>query len=65
MPLIRVTHAAHYDPEKKEEIMRDVTRAYARAAGCDPAKVWLILEEVERDDWSVGGEALSKARPKG
>lgn len=64
MPLIRVTHAAHYDQTKKDDIMREVTRAYAQASGCDPAKVWLILEEVNRDDWASGGTALSNVKPK-
>lgn len=64
MPLIRVTHAAHYDQSKKEEIMREITRVYADVTGCDQAKVWVILEEIERSDWSTGGAALSSAKPK-
>ncbi|KAB2865500.1 MAG: hypothetical protein F9K43_16970 [Bauldia sp.] len=59
MPLIRISHAARYDQPAKDRILADVTAAYAAAAGCDPAKVWVILEEIERTDWSTGGIALA------
>lgn len=39
--------------------MRDVTAAYSAASGCDPAKVWVILEEVDKADWSTGGSSLA------
>lgn len=59
MPLIRISHAATYDDSVKEAVMRDVTRAYAEATGCDPAKVWVIVEEVGKADWSTGGTSLA------
>lgn len=59
MPLIRVSHAARYNQAEKERIMRDVTAAYAAACGCDPAKVWVLLEEVEKTDWATGGASIA------
>lgn len=63
MPLIRVSYAGHYDQSVKDAIMRDVTDAYVAATKSDAAKVWVVLEEVERSDWSTGGTALSAIPP--
>lgn len=62
MPLIRISHAAQYQPEQKENIMKAVTQAYAQASGCEPAKVWVLLEEVSADDWATGGTSLAARR---
>lgn len=59
MPLIRVSHAASFGQADKEKIMQDVTAAYASASGCDPTKVWIILEEVEKSDWATGGASIA------
>lgn len=58
MPLIRISHAATYEQPIKEAVMRDVTRAYAEATGCDPSKVWVLIEELDKADWSTGGTSL-------
>lgn len=59
MPLIRISHAANYAQPVKDRVMADVTAAYAAATGCDPAKVWVIMEEVDRTDWATGGMSLA------
>lgn len=59
MPLIRISHAAAYDQSVKDALMKDVTEAYACATKCDPSKVWIIVEEVAREDWSTGGLSLA------
>ena len=59
MPLIRISHAAKYEQSIKDKIIADVTTAYAAAAGCDPTKVWVIIEQVEKTDWGTGGVTLA------
>lgn len=59
MPLVRISHAARYDQSVNEAVMRDVTQAYAAATGCDPAKVWVLIEEVEKTMWASGGNSLA------
>lgn len=59
MPLININHAATCDDSVKAAIMRDVTTAYASATGCDPSKVWVIIEEVDRSNWATGGISLA------
>lgn len=65
MPMIRISHAAQYDPAAKEKILREVTAAYAVATGCDPAKVWVVLEEVPKTDWSTGGTSIAARAAQG
>lgn len=59
MPLIRISHAARYDDARKDRILREVTAAYSAAAECEPGKVWILLEEVSKADWSTGGISLA------
>jgi 4-oxalocrotonate tautomerase len=59
MPLIRISHATTQTDEQKREVIRSVTEAYAAATASDPAKVWVLLEEVPRADWGTGGVSLA------
>lgn len=65
MPLIRISHAATQDADQKREVIRAVTEAYAASTASDPAKVWVLLEELPREDWGTGGVSLADrdARP--
>lgn len=64
MPLIRISHATAQDAGQKREVIRAVTDAYAASAACDPAKVWVVLEEVAREDWGTGGVPLADRDPR-
>lgn len=59
MPLIRVSHASRLDPAAKEALHARLTAAYAEATGGDPAKVWVMIEELDRADWATGGASLA------
>ena len=65
MPIIRISHAAQYEQKIKDRILASVTEAYVAATGKDPASVWVIVEEVESSDWSVGGLSLAERRARG
>ncbi|OZM79289.1 tautomerase family protein [Pseudonocardia sp. MH-G8] len=59
MPLIRISHATTQDADQKREVIRAVTEAYAASTSSDPAKVWVLLEEVPREAWGTGGQPLA------
>jgi len=63
MPIIRITSAGHQDQSVKDAVMRDVTAAYVAATKSDPAKVWVVLEEIERNDFATGGVSLAADKP--
>lgn len=58
MPLIQVNYASTADPEKKQELINELTKTYARVMGAKESSVWVTLNEVDRDNWGVGGKSL-------
>lgn len=64
MPLIQVSQASQQNTEKKRELVKALTQAYAKVTGADEAKVWVIINEVSRDSWGTGGIPLAD-RDKG
>jgi 4-oxalocrotonate tautomerase len=59
VPLIRISHASYQDSDHKRSLVRAMTDAYAAATGTDPAKVWVVLDEVPRENWATGGIPLA------
>jgi 4-oxalocrotonate tautomerase len=59
VPLIRISHASPQDSDQKRSLVRAVTDAYVGATGTDPAKVWVVLDEVSRENWATGGVPLA------
>ncbi|WP_237205324.1 GNAT family N-acetyltransferase [Rothia nasimurium] len=60
MPLINVSYASTQSDEKKAELIAELTRTYARVMGAKESSVWVILNEVPRTDWGVGGQPLAE-----
>lgn len=59
MPLINVSYASAQSEEKKAELIAELTRTYARVMGTKESSVWVMLNEVPRTDWGVGGQPLA------
>ena len=60
MPLINVSYASTQSDEKKAELIAELTRTYARVMGVKESSVWVVLNEVPRTDWGVGGQPLAE-----
>jgi 4-oxalocrotonate tautomerase len=50
--------------EQKNEIMREVTQLLGRILNKNPATTVVIIDEVEMDNWGVGGESATIRRQK-
>ncbi|CAN5304332.1 hypothetical protein BH09ACT10_BH09ACT10_14440 [soil metagenome] len=59
MPFIQISHTLPSDPERNRLIAEAVTAAYAQASGKAPSSVWVTINQVKPEDWSVGGTLLS------
>ncbi|WP_326503133.1 GNAT family N-acetyltransferase [Rothia nasimurium] len=59
MPLINVSYASIQSEHKKAELIAELTRTYARVMGAKESSVWVVLNEVPRTDWGVGGQTLA------
>ncbi|MDD5009356.1 MAG: 4-oxalocrotonate tautomerase family protein [Syntrophorhabdaceae bacterium] len=51
-------------PEKKAEVIKGVTQLLVDVLGKNPQTVMVLIEEVETDNWGVGGESVTVRRKK-
>ncbi len=49
-------------PEQKKELIRGVTNLLKEVLGKNPATTVVVIEEVETDNWGIGGETVTSLR---
>ena len=52
-------------PEKKAELIRGVTQLLRDVLGKNPATTVVVIDEVETDNWGIGGETVTVRRRQG
>jgi 4-oxalocrotonate tautomerase len=50
--------------EQKATLIREVTRLLADVLGKNPATTIVVIEEVETDNWGIGGETVTLRRKR-
>jgi 4-oxalocrotonate tautomerase len=50
---------------QKEQLIRGATQLLVDVLGKNPNTTFVILEEVETDNWGIGGETVTKRRQRG
>jgi len=45
-------------PSQKAELIGDITESLVRVLGKDPATTFVVIDEVAREDWGIGGLPL-------
>ena len=48
--------------EQKAEIISGVTELLARVLGKNPATTMVIIDEVDTDNWGIGGQSVTQRR---
>lgn len=51
-------------PAQKAELIREATDMLARILNKNPATTIVIIEEVETDNWGIGGESTTEIRKR-
>ena len=51
--------------DQKAELISGVTELLASVLGKNPATTVVVIEEVETDNWGVGGESVTVRRKRG
>ncbi|WP_211242399.1 MULTISPECIES: tautomerase family protein [Cobetia] len=59
MPMIRAEFISGKSEEQKRELIEALTRETARVLGVREESVWVVLQEVEAENWGVAGKRLS------
>jgi 4-oxalocrotonate tautomerase len=52
-------------PEKKALLIQGVTRLLADVLGKNPQTTVVVIEEIETDNWGIGGETVTERRKRG
>ena len=50
--------------EQKEELIAGATELLVRVLGKNPATTVVVIEEVDTDNWGIGGKQVSELRKK-
>ena len=48
--------------EQKAELIRGATELLVQVLNKDPATTFVVIEEVDTDNWGVGGESVTTLR---
>jgi len=48
--------------EQKQQLIEGVTDLLADVLGKNPKTTFVIIDEVETDNWGIGGESVTKIR---
>lgn len=51
-------------PEQKAELIKGVTRLLVSVLGKNPATTVVVIDEVDTDNWGIGGESVTLIRKK-
>ena len=51
-------------PEQKAELIRGVTDLLVRVLNKNPRTTVVVIEEVDTDNWGIGGETVTAIRKK-
>jgi 4-oxalocrotonate tautomerase len=52
-------------PEQKTELIKGVTELLSNILGKNPATTVVVIDEVDTDNWGIGGESVTKRRQQG
>ncbi len=50
--------------EQKEALISGVTKLLVDVLGKNPATTVVVIDEIETDNWGIGGEVVTKLRQK-
>ncbi len=66
MPFVNIRILEGHSQERKDEMSRRIATAISDVTGIPKDVIWIVFDDVSRDDWSVGGvsvSALDKQKP--
>ena len=59
MPYVNVKVAGNLSQSQKEDIAEGVSRLLYEVASKPLESTYVVIEEIERENWAVGGKLLS------
>ncbi len=59
MPYVNVKVAGKLSKQQKQKIAEGITKVLQEVANKPPEATYIVIEEVDRDNWAKGGKLLS------
>jgi len=63
MPIIRVEMFEGRDSDTKQELVKSLTSEMVRITGCGEASVNVVITDVKKENWGMGGDLASQKFP--
>ena len=63
MPMVRVELWKGRNKEQKKKLVKNVTSAVAESISCPVEAVQVVIKEVDKENWGIGGELSSDKFP--
>lgn len=60
MPIIRVEMFKGRNAAEKKALVEELTTGFVKTCGGSPQSVSIVITDVEKSDWSSGGELCSE-----
>lgn len=60
MPVVRVQMLPGRTPEQKRLLIAELTRIMVEVAGASPAAVYVLIDEVDPENWGRGGFQMAE-----
>ncbi len=64
MPIIRVEMFEGRSVEQKRELVAVFTREMSRICGGSPDGIYVVIEDVKKENWGLGGKLGSDKYPE-
>ncbi|GGI54936.1 tautomerase family protein [Oxalicibacterium solurbis] len=61
---IQITREGNVTPEQKAELIKGATELLQRVLNKNPQTTFVIIDEVDTDNWGVGGEPVTLIRQR-
>ena len=58
MPIISIELLEGRSVDQKRELVETLTRETARIAGCSLESIYVVIEDVKKENWGAGGRLL-------
>jgi 4-oxalocrotonate tautomerase len=59
MPIITISIAKGRTQPQKQTLVREISRVVADTLSVAPEKIWIRIDEFEKDQFAVGGQLMS------
>ena len=63
MPVVKVELWKGRNKEQLKKLAESVTQAVSSSVSCPPEAVHVIISEVEKEKWAIGGKLASEISP--